>query len=264
MASSLIGGLVTQGWPKDRIWVSDPDPRQLELLRQCHFGILTTDDNHEGARQADVIVFAVKPQILKAVVTDLADTITDSKPLIISIAAGVQSTDIMHWLREEFPIVRCIPNTPALVGSSATGLFSNPLVTDTQRNIAENILRAVGLTLWFDNESSLDAVTALSGSGPAYFLLVMEALEAAGIRLGLTAENARLLTLQTAFGTAKLALESKENVSTLRARVTSPGGTTEKAIEQLEKGKLRDLFECALTAAAARSKELADEFEEKS
>ena len=161
--------------------------------------------------------------------------------------------------RIHLPIVRCMPNTPALVRSGATGLYANAQVSPDQRDQAETLMRAVGLTVWFDAESALDAVTALSGSGPAYFFLVMEALEEAGVKLGLDREAARLLTLETAFGAAKLALESREDAATLRARVTSKGGTTEQALAVLEGGGLRRLFEQAVDAANARAKTLADQ-----
>jgi pyrroline-5-carboxylate reductase len=153
-----------------------------------------------------------------------------------------------------------MPNTPAMVQSGAAALYANPAVTETQRSIAESILRAVGLAIWIDDEALMDAVTALSGSGPAYFFLFMEALQAAGSEMGLPPETARLLTLQTAFGAAKMALESSEDAATLRRRVTSPGGTTESAVAVLEENGFSGLVSKALQAAAARSRELADEF----
>jgi pyrroline-5-carboxylate reductase len=163
-----------------------------------------------------------------------------------------------RWLGGHASLVRAMPNTPALVQSGATALFASPAVTKKQRDTAESILRAVGLTLWVDTEAKLDAVTAVSGSGPAYFFLLMEAIQAAGEKLGLTAEQARLLTLQTAFGAAKMALESPDEPARLRARVTSPGGTTERALAELEAGNLRAVVESALVAAQRRAAELAD------
>ncbi len=259
MARSLIGGLIADGWPKDHIRVADPDPQQLELLQRQFGAIVTTRHNEEAIAQAAVIVLAVKPQVMKSVALSLSGALLDRKPLIVSIAAGIRSSDLTRWLNGSFAVVRCMPNTPALVGSSASGLFANAQVSSDQRETAESILRAVGLTVWLGSETLMDAVTAVSGSGPAYFLRVMEAVEAVGVKLGLSKEIARLLILQTAFGTAKLALESEEDVVTLRDRVTSPGGTTERAIEQLELGNIDQLFEQALTAAALRSKELAQE-----
>ncbi len=259
MARSIIGGLITEGWPQENISVSDPDPGQLEIIQEYHAGVFTTQDNHLCAKQADVVFFAVKPQALQAAAKDISGILTGDTTLIVSIAAGVRCTTILTWLGRDCALVRCMPNTPALVGSGATGLYANALVSDEQHDTAESILRTVGLTLWFDDETLLDAVTALSGSGPAYFLLVMEAMQRAGVNLGLSKEAARLLTLQTAFGSAKLALESPEDVTTLRARVTSPGGTTEHAIEQLERGDIRNIFERAINSAFARSIELADD-----
>ena len=179
---------------------------------------------------------------------------------MISIAAGIREATLRDWLGAGAAIVRTMPNTPAMVQSGATALYANPAVTDEQRSIAESILRAVGIAIWVDDESLMDAVTALSGSGPAYFFLFMEALQTAGCELGLPPETARLLTLQTAFGAAKMALESTEDAATLRQRVTSPGGTTERAIAVLQDGGFEALVGKALQAAATRSRELADEF----
>jgi pyrroline-5-carboxylate reductase len=260
MARSLIGGLIADNWPAERIRVSDTDPGQIDAIRRQFPGVVTSQDNLSNVERADLVLLAVKPQSLKEAAQGLAGRLSTGETLIISIVAGIRSSDLMHWLGGEFAVVRCMPNTPALVGSGATGLFANTRVTAEQRDIAESILRAVGLTIWFDEESQLDAVTALSGSGPAYLFLVMEAMENAGKQLGLTDDAARLLTLQTAFGASKLALESQETVASLRRRVTSPGGTTEKALAVLENGELRNLFERALQAAACRSKELANEF----
>jgi len=195
---------------------------------------------------------------LHQVATELSSTVQQQKPLIISIAACVREPDINRWLGGDIAIVRTMPNTPAMVQSGATALIANAAVTEEQRELAETIMRAVGLTLWLEDESQLDAVTALSGSGPAYFFLVMEAMEHAGRELGLSGQTARLLTMQTAFGAAKMALESSDNAAILRERVTSPGGTTEKALEVLENGKLRELFDQALKAACERSHELAE------
>jgi pyrroline-5-carboxylate reductase len=259
MARSLIGGLIEDGWPEGHIRVADPDPRQLDILHRQYGGIVTTQQNEEAIERADVIVLAVKPQIIKSVAQTLSRALPDRNPLIISIVAGTRSSDLTRWLNGAFAVVRCMPNTPALVGSSASGLVANAQVSSDQRETAESILRAVGLTVWLSSETLMDAVTAVSGSGPAYFLRVMEAVEVAGVKLGLSKEISRLLTLQTAFGTAKLALESKEDAATLRARVTSRGGTTERAIEQLEHGNIDQLFERAITAAARRSEELAEE-----
>ncbi|MBE2293816.1 MAG: pyrroline-5-carboxylate reductase [Phycisphaerales bacterium] len=250
MARSLIGGLLANGGDSDHIWVAEPDAGQRELLRG-RFGVHTSADNRETAARSKVIVLAVKPQVLCPVAQDLAEIVQAHQPLMISIAAGVREPDIRRWLGGEAAIVRTMPNTPALVGSGATALFANAQVNDEQRQLAESIMRSVGLTVWVTQERMLDAVTALSGSGPAYFFLLMEALEKIGVQLGLDPEVARLLTLQTAFGAAKMALESPENPATLRARVTSPGGTTERAISVFQDEKLDKLIARSLAASLA-------------
>ena len=257
MARSLIGGLRADGCDPHTLWVADPNPEQGETLRS-RFGVHTSTDNCEVAARATVVVLAVKPQVLHDVARQLAATVQAGKPLVISIAAGVREPDLRHWLGGDVALVRSMPNTPALVRSGATALFANPRVSQPQRQLAESILRAVGLTIWVEDERLLDSVTALSGSGPAYFFLVMEALEQAGIRLGLNPTDARLLTLQTAFGAAKMALESTESPAILRTRVTSPGGTTERALAVLQAGKLETLFVSALEAACQRARELGD------
>jgi len=257
MAASLIGGLVADGWDPDCIHVSDPDPARREHLRSSH-GVHTYEDNAATAARAGIVVLAVKPQVLRSACEDIAASARQSAPLVISIVAGVREPDIRRWLGGDAAIVRTMPNTPALVQTGATGLYANPRVSAEQRDSAETVLRAVGLALWVDDEALLDAVTALSGSGPAYFFLFIEALEHAGVQLGLGAEQARLLTLQTALGAAKMALESSDTAATLRERVTSPGGTTERALAVLEDAGLRDLIGRALVAARDRARELGD------
>lgn len=256
MARSLIGGLIADGFDASHIHVSDPDARQLSAL-STRFSIHTSTDNAPTVLATDVLVLAVKPQVLHSVATTLAPAVQARRPLLISIAAGVREPDLQRWLGGGQSIVRAMPNTPALVQSGATALYANAQVSTEQRNRAESILRAVGMTLWVSDEAQMDVVTALSGSGPAYFFLIMEALEAAGMRLGLDQTSARLLTLQTALGAAKMALESQEGAGELRARVTSKGGTTEQAIKILEAGKLPMLLDEAVAAACARSRELA-------
>ncbi|MGB5306316.1 MAG: pyrroline-5-carboxylate reductase [Gammaproteobacteria bacterium] len=259
MACSLVGGLIADGWDPARIHVADADPQQLERV-SGRFPVTTTSTNPDAAAQADVVILAVKPQSIKEVALELADTVAQSRALVISIAAGIRETSLRGWLGKQTAIVRAMPNTPALVQSGATALYANPAVNEAQRSIAESILRAVGMTLWIDDETMMDAVTALSGSGPAYFFLFMEALQSAGCKLGLPSDTARLLVLQTAFGAAKMALESSEDAATLRRRVTSPGGTTERALEVLQEQEFEARILKALQAAAERSRELADEF----
>jgi len=257
MGSSLISGLVSQHYPAEQLWASDPSEEKLQFL-QKQFAISVTPNNQKAIQKAETIIFAVKPQILKEIALSLAPLIQDKKPLIISIAAGIQEESLQQWLGGQIAIVRSMPNTPSLIGCGAAALYANSFTSPTQRKLAEAILRCVGLTVWLEDEKQMDAVTALSGSGPAYFFLLIEALQQAGQTLGLPEETSRLLALQTAYGAARLALESQENVIKLRQRVTSPGGTTERALEVLEKGKFRDLITQALRAAKKRSEELAE------
>lgn len=258
MTASLIGGLIADGWDPARIRAADPDAQQLERLLQ-RYPVFTTADNREAVATADVVLLAVKPQYLRGVARELAETIARQQPLVISIAAGIRETDLRGWLGEQTAIVRAMPNTPALVQSGATALYANPGVSEDQRSIAESILRAVGLTVWIEDEAMMDAVTALSGSGPAYFFLLIESLQAAGRDLGLPQATAQLLALQTAFGAARMALESNEDAAALRQHVTSPGGTTEQAIRVFQEGGFEALVHSALRAAADRSRELGDQ-----
>lgn len=264
MAASLIGGLIADNLNAGQITVTDPNIRNREHLA-AHFGVHTSEDNATAIAGADVVVLAVKPQVLRTVAEELAPMLQGrhqaQQPLVISVAAGVRSVDLNRWLGGEtgnpVAVVRAMPNTPALVQTGAIGLFASDRVSDQQQDLAESILRAAGLTLWVEDEDQMDAVTALSGSGPAYFFRIMEALEAAGTELGLPAETARLLTLQTALGAAKMALESSESITTLRERVTSPGGTTEQGLRVLEENNIDQLMAQVLKAAAHRSRELA-------
>lgn len=258
MARSLIGGLIQDGYSASAIHVCDPDPVQRERL-QTQFNIKAEANASAIIGRSECLVLAVKPQLMQTVITEVRALTARNNPLLISIAAGIRVATLEKWLQRRAPIVRCMPNTPALIQTGATALYANPQITDEQGDIAETLLRSVGLTLWLQDESLLDAVTALSGSGPAYIFLVIEAMQAAGIALGLNPEHSRLLSLQTAFGAAKMALEDKEPVSTLRERVTSKGGTTERALEVFRDGKLPELFLQAMTAACKRSQELADQ-----
>jgi pyrroline-5-carboxylate reductase len=256
MARSLIIGLL-QDKANVLLRVADPDPQQLDAIRQHWPDVQATQDNAEALQGADVVVLAVKPQVMREVLEPLADLAQRTRPLVISIAAGIREAALNQWLGGNLPIVRCMPNTPALVQTGATGLVANAQVSQAQRNLAESILRAVGITVWFAEEASIDSVTAVSGSGPAYFFLVMEAMQAAAQNLGMSAEDAQLLVVQTALGAARLALESGEPAAELRRKVTSKGGTTEAALKVLNDGGLPALFEQALQAAAQRSRELA-------
>ncbi|NOX09491.1 MAG: pyrroline-5-carboxylate reductase [Gammaproteobacteria bacterium] len=259
MARSLISGLLADGYDAKNIYASDPDVAQLNNL-QVHHAININPDNNEAISNSDIIVLAVKPQMLRSVCQQIAASTQQRCPLVISIAAGIRATDIERWLGGKLPIVRVMPNTPALLQCGASGLYANERVSDEQKDIAESILRAVGITLWVEQEALMDTVTALSGSGPAYFFLLMETLQESATQLGLAPQAARMLTLQTALGAAKMAMESEDDAATLRRRVTSPGGTTERAICVLEENDIRQHIHLALQAAKRRSHELAEQF----
>lgn len=257
MARSLVGGLLRHGYSATSIAASDPDAGQRSNM--AALGVASSDSNADTIDGAASIVLAVKPQVLGNVVANLKGKLHTGQ-LLISIAAGVPSTAIAKWSPPKMGIVRCMPNTPALYGAGVTALFANERVTPLQRAAAESILSAVGHVIWVENESAIDAVTAVSGSGPAYFFYLMEAMIDAGIALGLDEETARTLTLKTAYGSAVMANESDLAPATLRRNVTSPGGTTERAISVLDAGRCKALMEKAVRDAAQRSVELAKEF----
>lgn len=255
MATALAEGLVDKGLNAEQVIMSDPSKDRLAYVEKT-FGVKTSSNNRAVADQADVIVLAVKPQIMSAILDDLKPVMADSSKVIISIAAGITLASLGQGLGKETALVRCMPNTPALVQTGATGMFANEHVSSAQKALAEEILQAVGIVVWLEQEQQLDAVTALSGSGPAYYFLVMEAMIAAGEAMGLTPDTAKQLTLQTALGAAKMASNSDVEPAELRRRVTSPGGTTEAAIQSLEKNQLVAVFGQALAAAKRRSEEL--------
>ncbi len=260
MASSLISGLIASGHAPEHIWVSDINPDALTTLEH-ELKVNTSVNNEDIIKAVDVVVLAVKPQALSAVAQSIAAQIQQKKSLVVSIAAGINQNSLSRWLGADTAIVRCMPNTPALVLTGATALHANNKVTADQRNLAESILRAVGIALWVEDEAELDAVTAVSGSGPAYYFLLMEAMEKAALELGLNQETARLLVQQTALGAAKIALESSESPEQLRKRVTSAGGTTQQAIETFEQGGFTELVSKALHAARDRSIEMSKQME---
>ncbi len=255
MASSLLKGLIASGHSAEQLWVSDTDADTLSHLAE-QLNVNTSLDNSNVVNAVDVVVLAVKPQAMKAVAESLSGDIQAKKLLVVSIAAGISQASLSAWLGEKTAIVRCMPNTPALVLTGATGLHANSNVSEEQSDLAENILRSVGIALWVETEAELDAVTAVSGSGPAYYFLLMEAMEKAALELGLNAQTAQLLVQQTALGAAKIALESEESPEKLRQRVTSPNGTTQKAIETFQAGGFIELVSKALNAARDRSVEL--------
>jgi pyrroline-5-carboxylate reductase len=256
MGRCLVGGLIGDGHPCEHLRVSDPDPERLQVLHE-RFGVRTGSDNRSTIAGADVVILAVKPQVVRAVVEDVIETLRSQRPLVLSIVAGLPTGVLRKWIGFEVPIVRAMPNTPALVRSGAAALYAEAgSVGRGHRDSAESILRAVGSTVWVEDEALMDTVTALSGGGPAYFFLLMELIERAGVSMGLAPESARLLTLQTAFGAAKMALESETPAALLRAQVTSPGGTTEQAIKTFQDCGIESIVTRALRAAEARSREL--------
>jgi pyrroline-5-carboxylate reductase len=252
MGISLLGGLIANGYPANNILLADPSSEKLQQAKQ-QFNIHITIHNALAIKTADVIIFAVKPDIVFSVAKELATIIQERKPLIISVAAGISEKNIQHHLGGNIPIVRSMPNTPALIGCGATALYANHFLSAQQRSLAESILRSVGIVVWIKEEKQMDAVTALSGSGPAYFYLLIEAMQNAGKKLGLPDETASLLTLQTAYGAARLALESEKSATQLREQAMTPGGTTEQAVRVFEEQHFRDIVEKALEAAANRA-----------
>ena len=259
MAAALIGGLIKRGLARERIVVADPSREQMERLSRDH-GIMAAADNPTAAAGAEVMVLAVKPQQMRAVALGLAPHVEQSAPLVISVAAGIPHAALARWFGPRVAIVRTMPNRPALNGFGATGLFAPPSVGAANRALAEAIMAAVSATVWVEHESQMDTVTALSGSGPAYFFLFMEALEAAAHARGLPHDIAHKLTLETAFGASQMARLSHESLSSLRDQVTSQGGTTAAALDVLDAAGLRAIVAHAVAAADRRSAELAAEF----
>jgi pyrroline-5-carboxylate reductase len=255
MATSLAGGMVAKGIRPARIWMSDPSKDRLDEVAQLQRVHVSTE-NRDVAGRVDVLVLAVKPQMMEQVCTDLRDLIAERQPLVISIAAGVTVGNLRRWLGST-PIVRCMPNTPSLVQAGATGLYAADDVSDEQKAMAKEILGSVGVAFWFDEEKELDAVTAVSGSGPAYFFLLMESLIEAAKAQGLDAGTARQMVLQTAWGAAQLAITSEVGPDVLRQQVTSPGGTTAAALGVFEEAGFREQVQAAVAAARERSEELA-------
>ena len=254
MAVSLIKGLLSTGINPTNLWAADIDQEKLERLAAD--SKVNTTRSEDFAATIDVLVLAVKPQAMKNVCLQLTNEINGSKPLIISIAAGITTDNLAAWLGADSSIVRCMPNTPALIGKGASALFANSAVGDSQKQIAQEVMEAVGISVWVAAEADIDSVTAVSGSGPAYFFLFIGAIQKAAVDLGLSEELARQLSYHTALGAAELAIGSDDDIETLRKNVTSPGGTTEKAILAFENGGLRELVADAVRAAQRRSIEL--------
>jgi len=255
MARSLIGALIRGGVAARSIAVAEPDAPTREALAR-DFGIVAHASSTDAVRGASTIVLAVKPQVLAGVCPEIGRALGDAAPLIVSIAAGIRIDQIERWIGRPLPIVRAMPNTPALIGAGATGLIANARASEDDRASAEAMLDAAGRTAWIEREDLMDTVTALSGSGPAYFFLLVEALEDAAVAQGLPRETARMLASQTCLGAGRMLVESGEAPSTLRERVTSPGGTTAAALAAFDAGGLRKLVAAAVAAATERGREL--------
>lgn len=254
MAAAIIGGLLRAGHPARRILVAEPHNGQRAQLARLNADIELSEDNQRVATNADLLVLAVKPQVMATVAHDLGPR--PDGQLLVSIAAGITLASLQDWFGATTPIVRVMPNQPAMVGAGMSVLAASGAVSDAQREQAAYVLAATGEIGWVDDEQLLDAVTAISGSGPAYFYLLMEILEDCARDMGIPAELAGQLARQTAYGAGMAATDSSESLKQLRARVTSPGGTTAAAIESLEKARIRDIVIAALQAARARSVEL--------
>ncbi len=259
MASSIIGGVVAQGdLPASHIWCYEPNNEKAQALAD-QFGINKAQNNAELIANSEIVVIAVKPQVLQQVLTPVAQNFNDKQPLIVSVVAGISAASIETWLGDRFAIVRVMPNTPALVGMGASGLYANEHVSVEQRNATEQLCNSVGISAWVDSEADIDSVTALSGSGPAYFMLFIQGLIEAAEAAGLGSDSAKALAVQTAAGAAKLIAESDTSLQTLIDNVTSPNGTTEKALQSFDEAQLKSIVADAFEAARIRSEELATE-----
>ena len=255
MARCLVGGLVAAGADPGNLRVADPNASTREALA-ADFGVRVFERAAEAVDGAGTWVFAVKPQVMREVCAGLSAIAQAQRPLAVSIAAGITATQLERWLGGRLAVVRTMPNTPALLGAGVTGLFANARVDDEGRARADRLLASAGRTVWIDDEARMDAVTATSGSGPAYVFLLAEAMEDAAIAEGLPPDAARTLAQQTLLGAARMLVESGEAPAELRRRVTSPNGTTQAAIEAFEAGGFRVLVARAIRAATQRGREL--------
>jgi pyrroline-5-carboxylate reductase len=257
MNRSLIAGLVKDAYPAEQLWVYDHHPEKCQFLNQL-YGLHIAKSNADAVQHADIVILGVKPFSIASVAQEVGKMVAEKKPLLISIAAGVKTQELAYLFGEKTAVVRVMPNTPALIGCGAAGMFANENTSVAQKNLAEQILRAVGITIWISKESKMDVVTALSGSGPAYAFALMEAMEQAAIDMGLSEQSAHLLTLQTVYGAARMALESKEPLSRLREQVTSKGGTTEAALKALSQHQFNEVIAKAIHAAKDRGVEISE------
>lgn len=263
MARSLIGGILANGFDANRIHVCDPHTDTLAAL-QHDFNVRTTDNAHTLINACDAVILAVKPQVMENVVSPVCEVIIQHQPVLISIAAGITVDALNRWAtggdsRIHLPIVRCMPNTPSLLQCGATAMFATSAVTAAQKDLTNTVLNAVGISAWVEDEHAIDAITALSGSGPAYFFAFMEAMQKEAIKQGLPEHIAREFTQQTALGAARMACESGEDIGVLRERVTSKGGTTAAALASFAHNDLDNVVSQAMQAAHDRSQSLAKE-----
>lgn len=256
MAAAIIGGLVQKGRDPASILAYDPDAEKTSRLRN-DFSVRAADSNEQVLGNCDVVVLAVKPQVMREVLTPLGGALGDPPPLVISVAAGIRVASIEGWLGRPLAVIRVMPNTPSLVGAGASGLFANDSVTPQQRSTAETLMQSVGITAWVDDEHQIDTVTGIAGSGPAYFLLFMEAMVEAAAARGLDRDAAHELVVQTCGGAAELARQSSDSLEQLRVNVTSPGGTTERALKTMTDAGIDGIIRNAVNAAADRADELA-------
>jgi pyrroline-5-carboxylate reductase len=259
MARAIAGGLLRGGMHATNIFISEPREEQCEKLRKEFYGTFVSTDNKAVSNAAEIILFAVKPQILKSVCHELRETIQKTKPLIISIAAGPSIKDIDQWLGGNMAIVRVMPNQPAMIDQGVSAMFANSLTQPENCLLAEKIMSSVGKALWLEKESQMDAVTAISGTGPAYFYLLIDVMIEAAIKNGMNPEIARILAVETARGASALSASSSETMTSMIERVRSPGGTTMAALEYLDSKEARKIFSKAIDVARERAKELAEE-----
>jgi pyrroline-5-carboxylate reductase len=262
MGGALIRGLIARGLPPQSITVGEAvQARRIQLADEL--GVLVTADNREAVTGADIVVLAVKPQDMAATTQRLADVFAQRHPLVLSIAAGIRVADIVGWCGPGVPVVRAMPNRPALNGAGASAMYTTAGLSAAHRKLAEDVLGAVGTTVWVGEEALLDVVTALSGSGPAYFFLFAELMTEAAVKLGLERESAQELAIQTLYGSGLMARQSDGDLARLRAEVTSKGGTTEAALRAFDGANLRSIVAAALAAATDRGREMARAFGEK-
>lgn len=258
MARAIAGGLLRGGMHATDLMIAEPRPEQCDVLREELYGAMVTEDNKRVAKSAEVLLFAVKPQILKPVCEDLAEQVQVSRPLVMSIAAGPRIEDIDTWLGGGLSVVRVMPNQPALIDQGISALFANERTSDAHKALAEKIMTAVGHVVWIDAETKMDAVTAVSGTGPSYFYLLIDVMIQSALKFGIDADTARALAVETARGATALAAAETESMASLIERVRSPGGTTTAAFEYLEEMDARGIFSSAIDAAEKRAAELAE------